>query len=181
MSFKAASVVFVLAAALVSTSSASPLKKPGSPKNSTSGISPRAGFPNSYQRYFVYNDEPVTFIEACQKCRAHGLRLASVHSALDDVKLRAALAQEDINQRGPWWIAGTDTGMSGSFELITGNQRLGARSGYTNFAPGEPNNVGGDEHCLEVGGGPWGTLWNDAVCDQKKRYICELDSSLESF
>ncbi|XP_001848476.2 perlucin [Culex quinquefasciatus] len=178
MSFIAA---FVLAAALISTSSAFPQKKPEPAKNSTSGISSRAGFPNSYQRYFVYNDEELTFIEACQKCRAHGLRLASVHSALDVVKLEAALAQEDISQRGPWWIAGTDTGMSGSFELITGNQRFGARSGYTNFGPGEPNNLGGDEHCMEVEGGSWGTLWNVALCDQKKRYICELDSSLKTF
>ncbi|KAL9703548.1 hypothetical protein quinque_007066 [Culex quinquefasciatus] len=154
MSFKA--VAFVLAVALVSTT--------------------RAGFANSYQRYFVYNDEELTFFEAWHKCRAHGLRLASVHSALDDAKLKVALAQKDINQRGPWWIAGTDLGKSGSFVWITDDKRIDGRTGYTNFAPGEPNNASGNEHCLEVGGGPKGTLWNDCACDLKKRYICELDS-----
>ncbi|XP_039443841.1 perlucin-like [Culex pipiens pallens] len=172
MTFKAVSIAFVLAVAQVS---ASPLTNPGPAKNSTSDISVRAGFANSYQRYFVYNDEELTFFEAWHKCRAHGLRLASVRSALDDAKLLVALAQKDINQPGPWWIAGTDMGQSGSFVWITGNMRIDGRRGYTNFAPGEPNNAGGNEHCLEVG---WtvGTLWNDCDCDLKKRYICELDS-----
>ncbi|XP_039450423.1 perlucin-like [Culex pipiens pallens] len=168
MSFQAVSSVLVLALVVLAASSSAA-------KNSTLGISSRAGFANSYQRYFVYNDEPVTFFEAWHKCRAHGLRLASVHSALDDVKLMVALAQEDITQRGPWWIAGTDLGKPGSFVWITGNKRIDGRAGYTNFAAGQPDNLSGAEHCL-VAGGAGGTQWNNVDCGSKSRYICELDT-----
>ncbi|EDS28419.1 salivary C-type lectin [Culex quinquefasciatus] len=167
MSFQAVSSVLALALVVLAASSSAA-------KNSTLDISSRAGFANSYQRYFVYNDEPVTFFEAWHKCRAHGLRLASVHSALDDVKLMVAIAQENINQRGPWWIAGTDLGKPGSFVWITGNKRIDGRVGYTNFAAGQPENLSGTGHCL-VAGGAGGTQWNNVDCESKSRYICELD------
>ncbi|KAL9703544.1 hypothetical protein quinque_007062 [Culex quinquefasciatus] len=151
MSFQAVSSVLALALVVLAASSSAA-------KNSTLDISSRAGFANSYQRYFVYNDEPVTFFEAWHKCRAHGLRLAS----------------EDINQRGPWWIAGTDLGKPGSFVWITGNKRIDGRVGYTNFAAGQPENLSGTGHCLAAGG-TGGTQWNNVDCESKSRYICELD------
>ncbi|EDS28423.1 salivary C-type lectin [Culex quinquefasciatus] len=169
MSFQTVSSALVLSlVALASSSSAT--------KNSTSDISSRAGFANSYQRYFVYNDDPVTFFEAWHRCRAHGLRLASVHSALDNVKLMAALAQKDINQRGPWWIAGTDLGRTGNFVWITSNKRIDGRSGYTNFAAGEEKSACANEHCLVAGDGTGGTQWDSVSCDNRNGYICELDT-----
>ncbi|KAL9703545.1 hypothetical protein quinque_007063 [Culex quinquefasciatus] len=149
MSFQTVSSALVLSlVALASSSSAT--------KNSTSDISSRAGFANS--------------------CRAHGLRLASVHSALDNVKLMAALAQKDINQRGPWWIAGTDLGRTGNFVWITSNKRIDGRSGYTNFAAGEAKSACANEHCLVAGDGTGGTQWDSVSCDNRNGYICELDT-----
>uniref|UniRef100_A0A1Q3FRY7 Putative salivary c-type lectin n=2 Tax=Culex tarsalis TaxID=7177 RepID=A0A1Q3FRY7_CULTA len=174
MSFKVVSVVLALKAvsAVLALAMATLVSSSSVLKNFTSDVSVRAGFANSYQRYFVYNEEAVTFFEAWHKCRSHGLRLASVHSALDDVKLHAALNEKDFHNPGSWWIAGTDLGKTGSFVWITDNRPVDFPTGYTNFNRGEPNNGNGKEHCLEVG---TGTKWNDVSCDRKNRYICELD------
>lgn len=123
------------------------------------------------QRYFVYNSKQVTFFEAWQLCASFGLRLASVNTAEDDAALKVALRSVDPNEAGPWWIAGTDLGNDGHFVWITTTKTMGYKTGYTNFAPGEPNNIG-NEHCVEAGW-PGGTLWNNRGCDGRRRYVCE--------
>ncbi|XP_039443833.1 perlucin-like [Culex pipiens pallens] len=133
-----------------------------------------AQFPN--QRYFVFNNRQVTFFEAWHQCASIGLRLASVNSAEDDAALKLALRAADSNEVGPWWIAGTDLGKTGYFVWITTMKPLGYRTGYSNFAPGQPDNANGVEHCVEAG---WrsGTTWNDRNCDAKRRYVCETYTS----
>ncbi|CAI9550726.1 unnamed protein product, partial [Staurois parvus] len=42
---------------------------------------------------------------------------------------------------------------------------------YFNWRPGEPNNVAGKEHCVEM----WDDgKWNDENCDQKRFFVCEF-------
>ena len=41
-----------------------------------------------------------------------------------------------------------------------------------NWGPGEPNNNGGDENCLEINHG--GRNWNDRACSSVQKYICEM-------
>ncbi|XP_039450422.1 perlucin-like [Culex pipiens pallens] len=186
MSPKLALATVILALSLATSYSAVPIQ------NGTSAVTPlpvrantryfrvntpffrAAQFPN--QRYFVFNSRQVTFFEAWHLCASIGLRLASVNSAEDDAALKLALRAAGSNQVGPWWIAGTDLGKTGHFVWITTMKPLGYRTGYSNFAPGEPNNAGGVEHCVEAGW-PSGTLWNDKNCEARRRYVCETYNS----
>nr|XP_026695780.1 uncharacterized protein LOC108950855 [Ciona intestinalis] len=49
-------------------------------------------------------------------------------------------------------------------------------SGYTSWAPGEPDYVGGNENCVVlvyVIGHSWHGKWNDVPCSGNRRYLCE--------
>ncbi|XP_039450199.1 pulmonary surfactant-associated protein D-like [Culex pipiens pallens] len=125
----------------------------------------------SSARYFVINDRTGTFWQAFRYCNSLGLQLASVNSANDNKALTAAIAAAPPPKtKGAWWIAGTDLGKEGDFVWITTQSRMGFRTGYTNWAAGEPNNEFGNEHCVEVYS--YGE-WNDKNCDVLRNYICE--------
>ncbi|KAL9703555.1 hypothetical protein quinque_007073 [Culex quinquefasciatus] len=171
MTSKAALLTVVLAISLTTSNSAIPLHNRTSPTPKQPGLATtlylRAGFHPPEQRYFVFNSREVDFFQAWHLCASIGLRLASVNTAEDDAALKLALRAADSNQIGPWWIAGTDLGKHGHFLWITTARPLGYRTGYTNFAPGQPDNTAGREHCVEAGY-PSGTLWNDRHCDTRR-------------
>ncbi|XP_001848481.2 pulmonary surfactant-associated protein D [Culex quinquefasciatus] len=163
---KALSAVLVLTIAMVSSSLASP------DFNATEEVLARSDALDSNLRYHVFNDKVVDFFQAWQYCASLGLRMATVNSVEDDAELAVALIRADRKAKGPWWIGGTDLGKEGNFVWITNGKPLGHKTGFTNYAPGEPNNYGGNENCIEVGffGG---TTWNDRGCDVARATICE--------
>jgi hypothetical protein len=66
------------------------------------------------------------------------------------------------------WLGASDIALEGSFRWMDGPE-AGSTLTYTNFAPGEPNNVGGTEHYVAIYGlsTPFPCcqrgLWNDAA------------------
>lgn len=44
---------------------------------------------------------------------------------------------------------------------------------FTDWFPGEPNQMGGNEDCLAYSGGAY--IWNDIWCGLKGGYICEKE------
>ena len=66
----------------------------------------------------------------------------------------------------PAWLGGTDAALDGTYTWDTGESFV-----YSAWAPGEPNNVGGDEDCLELRTGSW----NDQSCGSPRGYVCEID------
>ncbi|XP_039444675.2 perlucin-like [Culex pipiens pallens] len=168
MQFKAASVVLVLAVALVLFGA---VGKAVVEDPILYNVATQVSSCAETKRYFIYNDKELTFFEAWHQCRSYGLRLAMVNSVVDDAKLKLAFAEKDFSQKEVYWIAATNIGRNGSYVWITDNTPVI----YTNFLPQQPDNYGGDEHCIEVGHGGIGTTqWNDRQCEKKSRYICEL-------
>lgn len=71
---------------------------------------------------------------------------------------------------GIFWLGGTDVQIEGEW-VWTGNVQ--AMGSYKNWAPGEPNNANGNEHCLEMDmGGQY--QWNDNNCENRFNFICEI-------
>ncbi|XP_062543869.1 clotting factor G beta subunit-like [Armigeres subalbatus] len=129
---------------------------------------------NFKKQYFVHNNKEVTFLEAWRQCQSVGHRLATITSEEDSRLLEQAIAKS-TNTKGPWYIGGTDLGNEGHFIWISTNKPIGYISGYFNYSPGQPDNAGGNEHCLEIG--RWGgVVWNDVPCEWRQRYICEYVS-----
>ena len=44
---------------------------------------------------------------------------------------------------------------------------------FSNWLPGEPNNVAGNENCMEIN---WHGRWNDEGCTANRHYICEMEA-----
>ncbi|XP_058834733.1 clotting factor G beta subunit-like [Topomyia yanbarensis] len=126
------------------------------------------------KQYYVNNNREVTFLEAWRLCQSIGQQLATITSEEDSQLIEQAIAKSS-NTKGPWFIGGTDLGNEGHFVWISTNKPVGYQTGYLNYSPGQPDNAGGNENCLEIG--RWGgVVWNDVPCEWKQRYICEYVS-----
>ena len=52
----------------------------------------------------------------------------------------------------------------------------GSKFDFENWSPGEPNNQGGAEDCIEFDSDPGHTVhdkWNDSPCSNKRNYVCK--------
>lgn len=76
-----------------------------------------------------------------------------------------------IISEGNVWLGGTDWTVEGTFVW----EPYGDKMNYTNFAPGEPNNLN-NENCLLIDGPDHKHhqyLWDDRDCDKSESYICK--------
>ncbi|XP_008588453.1 PREDICTED: pulmonary surfactant-associated protein D [Galeopterus variegatus] len=104
-----------------------------------------------------------TLHEAAQQvCRQAGGQLASPRSAAEN----AALQQLVTAQNKAAFLSVTDTKMEGNFTYPTGEPLV-----YSNWAPGEPNNNGGAENCVEIF---TNGKWNDKSCGEQRLVVCEF-------
>ena len=108
-----------------------------------------------YYKYFPAN---VTWDEAFARCREMGGYLATINSAAES-KFLSGLILKDYGG----YVGGTDAHKEDDWSWITGEPW-----GYSNWAPEEPNDFGGDEDHLLIW--PDGS-WNDEAA--KMGFICE--------
>lgn len=69
-----------------------------------------------------------------------------------------------------FWLGGTELGDRPHYYWMGHNKAMI----FTDWAPNQPDNNGGVEHCIMM----WGTTgmqWNDASCDFQAYFICERD------
>ncbi|KAG8252415.1 mannose binding [Homalodisca vitripennis] len=110
----------------------------------------------------------VNFYAAFSHCISHGGRLATVES-----KDENALIKEEIRKTGirnyEFWTSGTNLG--GDWLWMSSGDKLPE---FKDWNIREPNNLGGNEHCLEFYEmDSKGYGWNDKSCDQEVYPICE--------
>lgn len=126
-------------------------------------------FKNKYYRIFK---EQVSWKNAQLKCEKLGGNLAMPKTAelselINELAIRYSL-------KGVW-LGGTDEKQEGVWKWVDGTTMT-----YTNWNNGEPNNVGGKEHYLEVYSPPINIAgkWNDldgTVNGSVNGYICEFN------
>ena len=69
-----------------------------------------------------------------------------------------------------YWIGLSDVMEEGSWVWMISNTPI--ESGvYTNWSPGQPDNIQNDENCAEIW--PTNGQWNDGQCHVPHHYICE--------
>lgn len=71
---------------------------------------------------------------------------------------------------GDFWIGSTNFGNEPNYYWL-GHARPMT---YTDWNPGEPNNLAGRENCIEMRRN-MGFKWNDGYCYDKKYFVCEKD------
>lgn len=102
------------------------------------------------------------FQEAQQVCVQAGGQLASPRSVAENEALQQIVTAENKAA----FLSMTDTKTEGRFTYPSGEALV-----YTNWAPGEPNNNGQAENCVELFSNG---KWNDKSCAEKRLVICEF-------
>jgi len=159
------------------------------------------GCPSRWVRYkqscYLFYRYQMNWLDASLYCREFGANLVTIDGPSENAFLfnhlrnstfrrhfttparRVNLNNWPYPNSEDWsitWIGYSDLSSEGSF-LWDETDSSGA---YTNWGPGEPNNYLGTEHCAHFGWWLDATqrssgIWNDARCDLRGTFICELN------
>lgn len=113
------------------------------------------GMNNTCSLYFI-NPQFMSGPQAQAYAQTFGANLISVQSATENADLLQALSNQGYAGQ-VIWIGFTDAALESTFVWYDS-----APVTYSNWAPGEPNNSGGNENCTQIY--PDGT-WNDLNCN----------------
>ena len=75
------------------------------------------------------------------------------------------------------WLGATDQAVEGTWVWAQSGANV---DGPTDWFPGEPNDHGSGEDCLEVRHNRRKGQWNDISCDQRKPFICQKEITPET-
>lgn len=92
--------------------------------------------------------------------------LATIESYAEEQCIAAAM---NPTKSSPVWIGAYQ--QDDASEPNEGWNWICGTSGYTGWAPFEPNDLTGDQDCAELTSGGH---WNDAACGYARRFVCEL-------
>ncbi|XP_042561955.1 ladderlectin-like [Clupea harengus] len=95
-------------------------------------------------RCFKFVSKARSWAESELHCLAIGGNLASVHS-IDEYSFIQELILGHTEGTPRTWIGGCDAAQEGLWFWSDGS-----RFDFTTWAPGQPNNFGGQEHCVEM-------------------------------
>uniref|UniRef100_A0A8W8M6Z1 C-type lectin domain-containing protein n=1 Tax=Magallana gigas TaxID=29159 RepID=A0A8W8M6Z1_MAGGI len=118
--------------------------------------------------YAFITDAPDGWTEAEFHCNLMHSRLVEIETVVEDEFLRLHLM--DSKATGSFWIGLTDTLVEGEMVWMS-TQKIAQ---YTNWWPGEPNNLY-TEDCATLKSG-YSFHWNDESCSNKNKFICEKES-----
>ena len=76
-----------------------------------------------------------------------------------------------------FWVGATDEHEEGSWIWTTSGRSFSGDTMFTDWItnPPNPDNGGGNEHCLDLIDGFGNEIWNDAFCDMNLPYLCEYN------
>ncbi|XP_060072877.1 perlucin-like protein [Ylistrum balloti] len=127
---------------------------------------------------YLFTTTKTTWQAARENCLSLNADLAEIINERDSYFVKSELQriynQEGVPKYSFYNLGGTDKANEGEWIWI----RTGERIRFTNWASGEPNNVGRQEHYLTVGGTRH--KWNDINHSGKCRAICQKSVGLRS-
>ncbi|XP_012969581.1 C-type lectin domain family 4 member K [Mesocricetus auratus] len=115
--------------------------------------------------FYHFSHTPKTWYSAEQTCISRDAHLTSVTSESE---------QEFLYKSAdgfPFWIGLTKAGTEGDWYWVDGTS-FNKKQSERFWIPGEPNNIGNNEHCGNVRVSSLQS-WNDLSCDNKFPFICK--------
>ncbi|XP_060582298.1 galactose-specific lectin nattectin-like isoform X2 [Ruditapes philippinarum] len=110
-----------------------------------------------------------SWMNAQMICQGFGGNLAEI----ENEKENRFLANKVKLLKGSYWIGGNDLANEGEWKWWHSNEDFR----YTDWLPGEPNNHGGKENCVDFTtvrkASHQSTGWWDDQCQKSQLYICE--------
>ncbi|KAK7789752.1 hypothetical protein R5R35_005172 [Gryllus longicercus] len=123
--------------------------------------------------YYKFHPRQTTWEDALRTCASEGANLLVVNSENEANAVSKIFAEFPKLHEEDWlndqvWVGISDLKKEGKFVSLTG--RTLQEEGYERWANGEPNNEGGNEHCLAF---DRQRLYNDEPCDTRLSFVCE--------
>lgn len=121
---------------------------------------------------------PATWYDAAKACKEESgsAHLVSINSAEEQTYLMRVINADTglkaVGQNG-FYTSGNDERLEGTFEWTDRGSHLPVT--YTDWHPGQPNNVGGDQDCLLMQYADSNYEWGDVGCNEKHPFICEIN------
>ena len=107
----------------------------------------------------------MTWWEAELHCVSVGANLVSIHSLEEHNFVNSLIKNFDPTQ-GSTWIGLTDIHKEGEWMWSDGS-----KVSFTQWKTNEPNNYGGNEHCVHTNSGT-AFKWNDSGCSHALTFVC---------
>jgi len=130
-------------------------------------------------------DKKMSVNDATRFCKSKGMRLVSIRNQQESEAVQFALSDQ-AEDSWTFWTSGkrfgsdTDNYWKWSDEELAwpARNKRGQDDGrFRNWYPGEPNNHGGHEDCIQISiahnNGKSALAWNDLDCSLPLRVICE--------
>jgi hypothetical protein len=117
-------------------------------------------------RTYAFCQFGLTWHRAEAYCRELHGHLVTIHDRAEDIFI---FLEANKHSHDRYWIGLNDIHREGTFEWASGSPVH-----YTRWAPGEPNDAGGNEDCVQINRYHPSDEWNDEPCDQLLRFVCEI-------
>ncbi|VDI33700.1 Hypothetical predicted protein, partial [Mytilus galloprovincialis] len=122
---------------------------------------------NDSRSCYLFSNDSRDWTGAQSECLKHGGSLTEVETNNELIFLNHQVRIRSLD----YWIGGTDNGTEDIFRWEPSGHPFNVTIfNVTHWGPGEPNNLGNIEHCVDY----YQKTWNDAPCDTKVNYICEI-------
>ncbi|XP_060077911.1 perlucin-like [Ylistrum balloti] len=143
----------------------------------------RGACPIDFQQYgescYKVFFEPVSWIDAKKYCQVFGGDLVKIETQEEEAMLDNVLNDVHTNKSARvenYWIDGSDELFEGEWRWVGTPGYSQIISGYTHWAPNQPDNDDGTENCMQIRF-DFNLYWNDEECTDKDSFICEAEYS----
>ncbi|OWF45339.1 perlucin-like [Mizuhopecten yessoensis] len=141
-----------------------------------SGDCPSGFLVHANSCYMDFNIQ-ATWAEASMICDVYGGYLAEIGDEHEQHFIAGYISRKTKSSYKPgiFWLGASDLLTEGEWMWSNSDTYLT----YKNFAPGEPNNAAGGEHCLEFDfSGNF--QWNDNNCENLYNFVCEVPMKIST-
>ncbi|XP_013889808.1 galactose-specific lectin nattectin [Austrofundulus limnaeus] len=96
------------------------------------------------QQCYLFTRHETTWNNAEEACSLYDAHLTSIQGP-DQYAFLRRLIVETTGTNTTTWVGGTNLHDHGEWSWVDGTPFT-----FTNWGPGEPNNAGGNEHCMDI-------------------------------